>query len=112
MIKKILTGAILLGLLTAGSLIATEDQAGLFLTLVNGSNNNPIDYHPVDFTFDGETTTKNTDSDGLVKFGSKGDEGYIFVKTTWDNHTYYKAIWKQAYEQIHVTWTLIPGPHY
>ena len=108
MFKKIGIIAILFSLFLVGSLIASTAMAGLFLTLENGFNNNPIDYHPVDFTFDGETTTRNTNSDGLVKFGSQGDEGHIYVETIWDNHTYYKTIYKPAGVQIYETWTLFP----
>ncbi|MBC8526132.1 MAG: hypothetical protein H8D22_04560 [Candidatus Cloacimonetes bacterium] len=48
MLKKILTGAILLGLLFAGSLIAEESKEiyGLILTLVD-KDNDPITYQLV-----------------------------------------------------------------
>ena len=103
MIKKILTGAILLGLLTAGSLIAAKELPGVHVTVINGMNNEPLANHEVSCTYEGETTYKNTDDDGEVWFLFNPDEGYVYLETIWNNTTFYKTFWKPAGEQMYIT---------
>ncbi|MCK4359474.1 MAG: hypothetical protein KAW92_12195 [Candidatus Cloacimonetes bacterium] len=103
MIKKILMGAILLGLLTAGILIASMALPGVHVTVINGMTKEPIADQTVYLTYDGETTNKDTDDDGEVWLGSNYDEGYYYIETIWNNTTFSKTVWKPEGQQVYVT---------
>ncbi len=109
MFKKIALIAILLGMLTAGSLIADNPptgQVGLVLTLLHEYNAVPYDHQLVIATINGIQQDKETNDDGVASFGWKNCEGNYYLETEIDDVTYYKTVWKPMGQVINVTWVI------
>jgi len=120
MFKKIAIIGILLLLSTStGFAVASNEIPGLYLTLVDKLDDNPIQFQLVrcERTVQGilYIDDKYTDVDGLVWFGASAEEAYYHLRTYYQNWTYSITVWK-PWGQIGRTWKLgptpaDPGPH-
>ena len=78
------------------------ETSAVFVT-IRDSYYNTIADHPVTCTCNGIPETKDTNSGGLVKFGSNPEEGYYYIETVIDGDTYYRTVWHTAGEQNYIT---------
>jgi len=104
MFKKIAILGILLGLFFAGNLIADEGAVGLRLTVLSAYNSEPYQNQPVEATISGVTQNKDTNDNGLVKFGWLASSGIYYIETVIDGETYTTTVEKQAGVVANRTW--------
>ncbi len=105
MIKKIVLLAILTTILICGNLVAAgEDAVGLRLTVLSAYNSIPYEDQAVKAIISGVTQNKDTDENGLVKFGWLSSSGIYYIETVIDGETYTTTVEKQAGVVANRTW--------